>query len=184
MIKIDTNLMKGEAFSHLFEKSELITFKKGDIIVESGKVCKYLFLVENGLLRNFYYDGKGNDITHWFAKEEMLATVPQSFFNQEKSFFNIEAIEDTQTRIFSYQNLEDAFQQSRIVERFGRILITQIMITLGQKVVDLQTKSAEKRYEELIDNYPDIFRRANLGHIASYLGITQQSLSRIRSSVK
>jgi hypothetical protein len=58
------------------------------------------------------------------------------------------------------------------------------MISLGQKIVDLQTKIAQKRYEELIERYADIIRRANLGHIASYLGITQQSISRIRSSSK
>ncbi len=184
MIKIDKDLIQSDAFSYLLEKAELLTFKKGDIVAEAGKICKYLFLVKTGLLRNFYYDLKGNDITHWFANEDMFATIPPSFFNREESFFQMEAIEDTQVLAFTYDNLEYAFEQSRAIERFGRILITQIMITLGRKVVDLQTKSAEKRYEELIENYPDIFRRANLGHIASYLGITQQSLSRIRSIAK
>ena len=56
------------------------------------------------------------------------------------------------------------------------------MITLGRKIIDLQTKNAEARYNEVIENYPDIFRRVNLGHIASYLGMTQQSLSRIRNN--
>ena len=184
MIKIDTNILKSEDFIHLLKESEHFTFKKGEIIIESGKICNYLFLVESGLLRNFYYDLKGNDITHWFAKEEMFATVPPSFFNREESFFYIEAIENTEVKGFSYDNIDKAFQQSRVIERFGRQMVTQIMITLGRKVVDLQTKSAEQRYEELIENYHDIFQRANLGHIASYLGITQQSLSRIRATNK
>lgn len=184
MIKIDPNTLKSDVFKALFEKAESLSFKKGELILKAGEICKYMFLVKNGLLRNFYYDIKGNDITHWFAKEEMLATAPPSFFNQEKSFFNIEAIEDTQVIAIKHNILEDAFDESRVIERFGRVLTTQIMISLGRKIVDLQTKNAEARYHELIENYPDIFRRANLGHIASYLGITQQSLSRIRNNSK
>jgi len=182
MINIDISILESDAFNLLIENSELMTFQKGDIIIESGKICKYLFLIESGLLRNFYYDLKGNDITHWFAKEKMFATVPPSFFKHEESFFHIEAIENTQVRALTYDNMEAAFQKSRVIERFGRLIVTEIMITLGRKVIDLQTKSAEQRYEELILAYPDILRRANLGHIASYLGITQQSLSRIRAS--
>jgi len=184
MIKIDKDLIQSDAFSNLLEKGESLTFKKGDLIVQSGKICNYLFLVESGLLRNFYYDIKGNDITHWFAKEEMLMTIPPSFFYHEESVFNIEAIENTQVRAFSHNNLEDALLHSRIIERFGRELITQIMIALGKKVIDMQTKRASERYKDFAKSQPDIFRRANLGHIASYLGITQQSLSRVRSCIK
>ena len=89
MIKIDSAILNSEAFTSLLEKVESLTFKKGELILKGGEICKYLFIVENGLLRNFYYDGKGNDITHWFAKEKMIITAPESFFNQEKSFFNI-----------------------------------------------------------------------------------------------
>jgi hypothetical protein len=96
----------------------------------------------------------------------------------------MEAIGNTQVRAFTHKNLEEAFQQLRIIELFGRNLITQIMISLGQKIVDLQTKSTQKRYEELIEKYPDIIRRANLKRIVSYLGITQKSIDRIRSSFK
>ena len=182
MIKIDSAILNSEAFTSLLEKVESLTFKKGEVILKGGEICKYLFIVENGLLRNFYYDGKGNDITHWFAKEKMIITAPESFFNQEKSFFNIEAIEDTRVIAIRFEVLEKAFEGSKAIERFGRILTTQIMITLGRKIIDLQTKNAEARYNEVIENYPDIFRRVNLGHIASYLGMTQQSLSRIRNN--
>ena len=185
MIKIDSAILNSEAFTSLLEKVESLTFKKGELILKGGEICKYLFIVEHGLLRNFYYDGKGNDITHWFAEEKMIVTAPARFFNQEKSLFNIEAIEATTVIAISHEILEQAFENSKTIERFGRILTTQIMITLGRKIIDLQTKNAKARYNELIKNYPDIFRRVNLGHIASYLGMTQQSLSRIRNiSVK
>lgn len=182
MIKIGSNILNSDAFTSLLEKAEAVTFEKGKLILKAGEICKYLFIVEKGLVRNFYYDSKGNDITHWFAKENMLVTAPESFFNQEKSFFNIEAIEDTRVIAIRYEVLEKAFEDSNAIERFGRILTTQIMITLGRKIIDLQTKNAKARYNEVIENYPDIFRRVNLGHIASYLGMTQQSLSRIRNN--
>ena len=106
MIKIDSAILNSEAFTSLLEKVESLTFKKGELILKGGEICKYLFIVENGLLRNFYYDGKGNDITHWFAKEKMIITAPESFFNQEKSFFNIEAIEDTRVIAIRFEVLE------------------------------------------------------------------------------
>ena len=67
------------------------------------------------------------------------------------------------------------------LERFFRLLVTDVMIMLGKKIIDLQTQSAEFRYNQLLITHPDIFKRAKLGHISRYLGITQQSLSRIRA---
>ncbi len=133
------------------------------------------------MLRNYYYDPKGNEITHWFASEGMLVTIPPRFFNRKPSTFRIEAIESSILRTITYAQMENAFDQSRKLERFGRILVTEIMTVLGRKIIDLQTKTAEERYDDLLQEHPDIFQRAKLGHIATYLGITQQSLSRIRS---
>ncbi|MEL6867760.1 MAG: Crp/Fnr family transcriptional regulator, partial [Bacteroidota bacterium] len=111
-------------------------------------------------------------------------TVPPSFFSQAPSSFNIEAIEKTSVRAVTHEQLERVLQKEPHLERYFRIIVVEIMIALGQKIVHLLTKSAEERYQEMIEKYPDIFSRANLGHIAGYLGITQQSLSRIRTPRK
>jgi len=147
-----------------------------------GSVCKQIFLIEQGMFRNHYYDGKGNDITHWFAGKEMIVTAPPSFFRQEPSFFGIEAVDDSIVKALTFDQMEKKLHQSHRLERFVRILTTEVMIQLGQKIVSLHTKSAEDRYDDLLKAHPDIFNRAKLGHIAGYLGIKQQSLSRIRAS--
>ncbi|MEM9936758.1 MAG: Crp/Fnr family transcriptional regulator [Bacteroidota bacterium] len=184
MIKIDLTSLDQEVYDTLFEWSSLKEFKANEVVIELGSTCNYLFLIEKGMLRNFYYDQKGNDITHWFACEDMITTVPPSFFNLEPSIFGIEAIEDTTARVLTRSQLEEGFQNSIELERFVRLLTTNIMIALGRKIVALQTKSAEDRYDDLIASHPDIFYRAKLGHIAGYLGIKQQSLSRIRMAKK
>lgn len=184
MIQIDPESLDLSTYETLIETSVLQSYKKGDLLVEEGRTCSYLFLVEKGLLRSFYYDEKGNDVTHWFAAETMIMTSPASFFNREESFFYIQALENVEVRAITLDALEQAFEQSKSLERFGRILATEMLILFGHKIVDLQTKSAEVRYRELLQTYPDIFQRTKLGHIASYLGIAQQSLSRIRANVK
>ena len=181
MIVFNPAILESKPFSELIEQSEYVTFEKKEIIVQSNKICNYLYLVETGLLRSYYFDLKGNEITHWFASENMLMTIPPSFFNREASQFNLEAIEKTTVRAFSIDTLESAFEKHRIIETFCRVMVTESMISLGKKVMDLQTKTAEERYEELKMTYPGINKRASLGQIASYIGITQQSLSRIRS---
>jgi len=184
MIKFDPIILETKEFSAVIKQSKKLTFKKKEIIVQPGKICNHLYLIETGLLRSFYFDNKGNDITHWFALENMLMTIPPGFFNREVSPFGLEAIEQTTVKAFSREILENAFEKHRIIETFCRVMVTQTMISLGQKVIDLQTKTAEERYEKLKETHPDISTRASLGQISSYLGITQQSLSRIRSKNK
>lgn len=182
MIKIDLNAIDPEVHQILFQQSSRLNFQRNEIVVEFDSICNHIFYIEKGMLRNFYYDRSGNDITHWFAREQMIVTAPPSFFHREPSFFAIEAIEETSVRALTYDQLEDAFQSSHSLERFFRLLVTDVMIKLGRKIIDLQTKTAEERYYELIEMHPDIFHRAQLGHIAGYLGIKQQSLSRIRAA--
>ncbi|BAO76604.1 Crp/Fnr family transcriptional regulator [Winogradskyella sp. PG-2] len=184
MIKFNPVILESKPFAELIEQSEYFTFEKKEIIVQANHVCNYLYLIESGLLRSYYLDLKGNEITHWFASESMFMTIPPSFFNREESQFNIEAVEKTTVRAFSIDLLENAFEKNRVIETFCRVIVTQVMISLGKKVIDLKTKTAEERYKELKVIYPNIFKRASLGQIASYLGITQQSLSRIRSKKK
>jgi len=175
MIKIDKNLIPNEALHALLVRSKKITFQRNEIVAETGKICNYIFFIRKGMLRSFYYDRKGKDITNWFANEDMIITAAESFFRRKPSFLRIEATENTTVRAISYDQLEEAFKKHPSLERFGRLVMTEIMIYL-------QVKSAEERYHELIKTHPDIFQRAKLGHIAGYLGITQQSLSRIRAA--
>jgi len=183
MIRLDSIPFDSETLEIILRISESKTFDKGQMILNEGQVCRHLFLVETGLLRLFFYDKHGNDITHWFAAEEMLLTDPASYFNQTPSFFSIQAIETTTVKAIYFETLEKAFEQSQKLERLGRMYAMNTLVMMEHRIIDWQVKSAEERYVELIENYPNLFKRTKLGHIASYLGITQQSLSRIRANL-
>lgn len=181
MVKIDWESTDPSIRELLSREAQSFEFKRDQLIVEAGKMCNHLYLIESGMTRNFYYDPKGNDITHWFSGQGALVTSPPSFFKREPSPFRIEAIVDTQARALTHDQLERAYQTIPQLERFVKEVVIETMITLGRKIIDLQTKSAEERYNDLLETHPNIFQKAKLGHIAGYLGITQQSLSRIRA---
>ena len=145
MIKIEPQTLWNEELTSFIRNGKTLHFNKADILVSPGERCKHLYLVETGILRSYYYDLKGNNITHWIASEQMPITIPPSFFNEENNVFGIEAIENTQVKVFTHEDLELIFEKSRYIERIFNTLITQIMITLGKKVIDLQTKTAQQR---------------------------------------
>ena len=134
MVKINPDLLTDKVKQILIEDAQSFYFQKNDILVELGQVCKHIYYIEKGMLRNFYYDRKGNDITHWFAKDGMILTVPPSFFKKAPSEFRMEALEDTHVKALTHHQLEKAFESSIQLERFMRILVTETMITLGKKI--------------------------------------------------
>lgn len=164
----------------LMGKTTLEDVRKGKRLLDIGDVCRKMYIVEQGLLR-FYYIEKGKDITHWFIFEGNFITEADSFFQQTPSDYAIETLEDSLVRSISYEDLEYMFQKYPEFERTGRLLATEMALQLGEKLKDLQFRTASERYEKLLSEHPGILQRVPLGHIASYLGITQQSLSRIRA---
>lgn len=183
MIRIDSVPFDSQTMDLLLSVAIDQEHSKGAVLLKQGSFCQYLYLIDQGMLRLFFYDANGNEITHWFAAEGMLMTAPGSYFNQEPSFFCIQALEQTKLKAISFEDLEAIFGQSIKLEKLGRMYSTKIMLFLEHRLIDWQIKSAEARYLELLEAYPSIFQRAKLGHIASYLGITQQSLSRIRAKL-
>ena len=172
-----------EVFEKLYDATKEFSFKKGDKLVEQNQVCPYIFIVQEGLLRMFYYDEKGNDITHWFAPEKNIISSPKSYFDREPSLYTIEALEDSSVRGLELKDLNRLCEEHHQIEHFGRMLTLRMFMELNQKLMDLQFKTAKERYKTLLETHPDIFQRVKLYHIASSLGITQVSLSRIRAEL-
>jgi CRP/FNR family transcriptional regulator, anaerobic regulatory protein len=155
-------------------------FEKNKIILKQGQVCNYLYFVDKGLLRLFYYyDAK--DITAYFATEQNIIGGIASFFSRKPSEKIIETLEPCSLIALSFDNLENLYQKHHDFERVGRILSVAAFISMQERLFSIQFHSAKQRYEELLENNPGILQRVPLGHIASYLGITQVTLSRIRS---
>jgi CRP-like cAMP-binding protein len=167
----------------IFEWTDVITFKKKEKLLHIGETSKYIYFIANGTLRSYYLDPEGNDNTSWFLFENELAISVFSFFSQKPSFESLEALEDSVLLRLSFNKLQQLYIEFPEFNYIGRILTEQYYIRSEAKANALRMLSANERYQQLLVQYPHIIQRVSLGHIASYLGITQHTLSRIRSKV-
>ncbi|MBS1607550.1 MAG: Crp/Fnr family transcriptional regulator [Bacteroidetes bacterium] len=153
---------------------------KNDYLLHEGKICRHLYFLEKGALRGYYIlDGK--EITHWFGFEQDFVTSFHSFITQAPAVENIQLLEGSILWAISKEKLSRLFNQYHEIERLVRIAYEKYYIRLEERFVNAQFKSATERYEGLLQTRPYILERIPLGHIASYLGISQETLSRIRS---
>ena len=164
----------------LHHNFELVTGAKNEYLVTEGKTCRHLYFLEQGALRGFYnLDGK--EITHWFAFEEDFVTSFHSFITQRPAVENIQLLEDSVLWSISKERLTTLLNQYHELERLLRMAYEKYYIRLEERFVNAQFKTASERYLELLQRTPHIVGRVPLGSIASYLGISQETLSRVRS---
>lgn len=164
-------------FASILEKSEL---PRGHILVKAETVCNYVYYIERGLTRTFYLKD-GRDVTDWISTEKTFACSIVSFITKKPDIRAIELLEDSVLLAFHHNDLEKLYYGNHEIERFGRLLVSNGLIQVQQRFDDLHFASAFERYKKLIDINPTLIQRVPLGMIASYLGITQETLSRIRS---
>jgi len=159
--------------------SKKISVAKGQVIIDKNERCDQLFFVEKGLLRGYYFD-EDKEITNWFSQEEEFATCFYSFIANKPSFEIIQTLEDCELIQLNYSELQNLYKKFPETERIGRIITENYYIKLEERILNLQFKTAKERYQKLVSVKPSLLQRATLGQIASYLGITQETLSRIR----
>lgn len=158
------------------------SFQKNELLHKEGEVCNHLFLIEKGITRAFYHkDGK--DITAHFAVENGTTTAIDSFIQRKNSRYNIEVLEKSDIISISHHDLHQLLEEKPHYEKYVRIFLEQIYIDLAERIEDLLFHSAKERYDKLVKNTPNLLQRVNLKHIASFIGITQETLSRIRTQV-
>jgi CRP-like cAMP-binding protein len=157
-----------------------VTLEKGTFLITEGKMCNHLYFLEQGSVRGFYnLDGK--EVTYWFAFESNFVTSFFSFITRKPGMENIQAMEDCTLLAVAYDDLQKLYAKHPDMERLGRIVHERYYVMLEERFVSNHFKEARERYENLLINAPHILQRVPLGYIASYLGITQETLSRIRS---
>ncbi len=156
------------------------TVEKGQYLLRAGERCDVLRFVEQGLLRGYYIEQE-KEITNWLAIDGEFATSFYSFITREASTESIEAIETTVLSEIKYADLQALYRDFPETERIGRILTENYYIKLEGRLLASHFKTAKERYEQLMDAHPILLQRAPLGYIASYLGISQETLSRIRA---
>lgn len=158
------------------------SFSKKHLLHKEGTICNHLFLIEKGIARSFYYkDGK--DITAHFAIENETITAIDSFIQRKNSRYSIELLEDSEIISISLQDMHTLLQEKPHYEKYIRIFLEQIYIDLAERIEDLLFHNSKERYDKLIENTPNLLQRVNLKHIASFIGITQETLSRIRKQI-
>lgn len=153
--------------------------QKGCQIVKEGKVCNRLYFLSSGTARTFFYQ-KGKDITHWIYPSNTMFTSWHSYYLRKKSVEYIELTEDATLISLSYEQWQSLYNSFPELNRFGRLILEQELATIDDFYKGYYFLSAKEKYELLIAAFPKITQIANLGHIASMLGISQETLSRIR----
>lgn len=153
---------------------------KGHLLVNEDTTCNYIYYIEKGLTRTFYFkDGK--DVTDWISLEKTFACSIVSYITRRPDRRNIELLEDSLLWGIHYNDIERLYQQYHDIERFGRLVVSEGLVRLQERFDDLHFAKADERYQKLLATNPGIILRVPLGMIASYLGITQETLSRIRA---
>lgn len=153
---------------------------KNQLLVEQGQVCRYLYFIEKGIGRSYYLNQDGKEITQWFFGEEKFMTSLESFFQERPSLYYLEVLEDTEAYAISREDVDLLFHRYHKVERFVRLLTTEMLSKVVNKLNAVQFQQARERYDYMLTEFPDITYRVPLGYIASYLGMSQETLSRIR----
>jgi CRP-like cAMP-binding protein len=156
------------------------SFPKGTQLLQPGNFSTKVFFIEKGLARTFYIKEE-KDITHHFFAEDSFMMPIESIFYNTPSSYGVELIEKSIVRTASYPAIEKFIEQSPALEKLIRVLLIDVLKDFSDRLYALQFQSAQQRYASMLANYPDILLRAPLGHIASYLGITPQTLSVIRA---
>jgi CRP-like cAMP-binding protein len=172
--------LSDEALQALSESLKRVQYKKNEILLSEGAICRTMYFLEKGCIRGFYLlDGK--EVTHWFAFENDFVSSFSSFITETRSVENIQILEDSVLWGISRDSLYRLYDTFPAIERLGRVACEKYYIRLEERYVNSQFKTATELYKQLLDSNPTFLQRISLGHIASFLGISQETLSRIRS---
>lgn len=160
-----------------------VEFSKNEMILNEGKISDEYFIIEKGLFRSFVHDYNGNEITtSFFGPNDMLVETA-SFFQQIPTQENFQALTDGVGWRLDFHTFQQLFDQIPGLMDWGRTWMAVQLFKLKQRSINMLTQSATERYLNLIEEQPQIIKHAPLKHIATYLGVTDTSLSRIRKEI-
>lgn len=171
-----------ECKEELSNKSCILTLEKGATLLREGQYCDKTYFIVNGCAR-VYYLKDGKDISDWFAFENDFVCCINSFFLNIPSPHYIEVLEDSVVLEISRESVEKLADTYRDFERLSKIIFIKTMLRQQERISSMQFHSAEQKYKNILSIHPNIDQRIPLTHIASYIGITLETLSRIRKHI-
>ncbi|QMW05079.1 Crp/Fnr family transcriptional regulator [Spirosoma foliorum] len=161
---------------------EAVTYKKNDFLIQAGQVEKYIYYLDEGMVRLFLNDN-GRDISLDFIFTNDFVSAYSSFLTGQPTAFTVQALSDVQALRFSREKLLTLYDQSHKAERIGRLIAEQAFLRKTSREVQFLTTTAKQRYVYLLEQNPVLVQTIPVRHLASYLGIAPESLSRIRREV-
>jgi len=156
---------------------------KGQYFLQQGDVCKFSGFVVSGCTKTFYVDEEGQEHVIMFSIEDWWTSDMGSYITQKPADFNVQCLENTELIQFSYENQQEMMQEIPKLERFFRIIIERAFVASQKRIVRNMSMSAKDRYLFFRSEYPKIEQRIPQYLIASYLGITKEFLSKIKSQL-
>lgn len=165
---------------------DLITFrtlKKGDFLLKENQVSNEIVFIKKGILRSYFFNHQGDEITNCFAFENEFMASFSSFITQNIAEESIQAIADTELQVISRESLEKLYKLGIHWQEIGRKLTEMEYVTLQKRMISFQKLSGTQRYEELYQNHKKYLQLIPLQYLASYLGVTPRHLSRIRKAI-
>jgi CRP-like cAMP-binding protein len=175
--------LTSEEIAYLESKITVRSYLKGQYIVQQGDVCKYSCFVLSGCTKTFYVDSDGQEHILMFSIEDWWTSDMGSFVTQTPADFNVQCIENTELVMFSYDTIEDLYREIPKLERFFRQIIEKGFAAAQKRIVRNFSLSAKEQYLYFREQYPKIEQRIPQYMVASYLGITKEFLSKIKSQL-
>lgn len=159
------------------------SLKKGDYFIQEGKICKDVAFVVKGCFRSFYYSSAEEEVTYCFTFENTFITAYSSFITGSKTVENIEALTDVELFSIPKSEIVRLEESSTNWLKLFKVLAEQEYVKMEKRIFLLQREDAHIRYTDMLNNYPEYLQLIPLNYLASYLGITQRHLSRIRKTI-
>jgi CRP-like cAMP-binding protein len=188
---IDLLLSNISKYIHLTDEEKAVflnylqpkSFKRKQFLLHEGDICKYSAFVTSGCLRGYTVDKNGTEHVLSFAPPDWWMADLYSLFSQKPGILNIEALEDTETILLSKFNQEKLFTEVPKFERYFRILTEKSLVANQQRIVDNMSLTAEERYGLFCHRYPTLIDHLPQKQIASYVGVTPEFFSRMRTEL-
>jgi len=171
-------------FDYILSHFTLKKFKKHQFVVQEGQMTEHDFFILSGCLKSYSTDANGKEHIIQFGLQDWWITDYESYYYQTKATVNIDCIEDSELLALSYRNREKLCAEIHKMEHFFRKKTNKRNVALQQRILSLLSSSAKERYDKLLEQYPHFFQKIPKHLIASYLGVTRETLSRFNSSSK
>ncbi len=160
-----------------------VTLAKNEIVTRSGQVEKWFYFVIDGVMRLYAYND-GDEVCAGFTYKGDFSGVYDSFLAQTPSTFYLDTISECQLLRISYDELMAQFDKHKSIERWGRLFNAKILIGMAKRQIEARSYSAEEKFQRLYNDSPHIFQLVPQKHLASYLGMTPETFSRLRAKLR